>query len=343
VLAWRLLRGYAGNRAATDLASGARVTVESSGTYKSYVGMALDTINYAHRLHLVYRQGASHVNPGVDFGVVKYRTSDDYGATWSASTTIISAASIDLRDPNIACLSTGRLVVGYDYSPESTYWCQPRVIYSDDGGATWSSPYTVVSSGMTYECAVTSQMVELADGTVLLPAFGINALSDTYYFAVLFKSSDHGATWGGQTTIASSGSYSYGEPQFRYVSAGQLVCFMDSSTDAQIWRSVSTDGGATWSAPQSVLVAGGRSDWVEYWPNAYAMWCRAAPLPSSDARWTVSFDSGLTWAALRDTDGPTDLYEYGAPVVVGISVIIVYSLEASSSEADLYCRTYSPS
>lgn len=337
-LARRILMaaGGAGSFTAPDLTQGARVTVESSATYKSFPGMALRS----GRLHLVYREGASHANPGVDFGVVKYRYSDDLGATWGASATLVSAASVDLRDPSIVCLSTGRLVVGYDYSPESTYWCQPRVIYSDDGGATWSSPYTVASTGMAYECAGTSQMVELADGTVLLPAFGKNLVGDPYYFAVLFKSTDHGATWGSQTTIASSGSWSYGEPQIRAVGTN-LVCLLDSASGAGVWRVTSSDSGATWSSPgSSVLSAYGRTDWVQYVGGGLAMWCRDPGGSTNEARWSVSFDAGLTWATLRLVDGATDDSMYAAPVVVPGGVVTVYSIEASSSEADLYCRTY---
>lgn len=334
MIARRLLTGLVGGGSAVppDLSQGSRVNVDTGTGYKSFPGMALRS----GRLHLVYRHGSGHVSSD---GVVKYRHSDDNGATWSAATTLVDGAGTDLRDPSITCLSTGRLVVGYDYAPESSYWSTIKVIYSDDGGGTWSSPYDVSASGMTYESAGTSPMLELGDGTVLLPAFGVN-VAGGFYFSVLFRSSDHGATFGSQTTIAQSGSWSYGEPQFR-LSGSEIICLLDSASGAGVWRVTSSDNGATWSAPGSaVLSAYGRTDWVEYYPGSLVMWCRAPGGSTNNARWTISHDLGLTWAALSNVDGASDDSMYAAPVIIGTSVVTVYSIENSSSDADLYCRTY---
>jgi hypothetical protein len=334
----RLLLAAAGGRGSftvpTDLGAGSRADVDIGSGYKSFPGMAYR----AGRLHLVYRDGSGHATSD---GVVKYRYSDDVGVTWSSATTIASAAH-DLRDPSIVCTSTGRLVVGYDDTPNGVVYAQPRVIYSDDGGSTWSSPYTVVSSGMAYECAGTAPIIELADHTLLLPVFGKNASGDARYFAALFKSTDDGATWGSQTTIATSGSLSFVEPYLRVIGT-DVVCFTYDPFAATVYRVISSDGGSTWGTPLSVISANGRTDWLPFATTGFAMWLRDPVTGSGNAaRWTVSNDSGATWEALRTVDSSGDLYMYGAPVRVGSVIVHVYSLENSGSDADLYCRTYTP-
>lgn len=332
----RMLFGM-GGRSSTpaDLVAGARIDVDTGSGYKSFPGMAYRS----GRLHLVYRHGTDHFNAAD--GIIKYRHSDDLGATWSAATTLVSTGGRDLRDPSITCLASGRLVVGYDDTLHTgPVYSTIKVIYSDDGGSTWSSAYTVPSTGMAYECAGTSQMVELEDGTLILPAFGQQAITDPY-FTVLFKSTDGGETFGTQTTIAQHVTDSRAEPQVRLMPSGQLVCFSHAAVDGPvIYRQTSGDDGATWSAPEAVLAGGGRTDWVWFAPRGLAMWLRDPGGDGSDARWTVSSDVGYHWAALRDIDGSGDNYEYSAPVVVNGDVIVVYSIESSSSDADLYCRTY---
>lgn len=308
-----------------------RLTILNDTAYKAFPGMTY----LEGRLHLVYRSGASHSS--VD-GIIKYKYSDDLGRTWSTATSIATpGGSRDLRDPSIVALSSGRLLVGYDDCDGSGIPLYVSVIYSDNRGQSWSSEYQVPVTGMSGECAGTSQPIELPDGSILIPAFGDNGGNS---FCVVFKSTDGGATFPTQITVASSGSRHYQELQIRLLASGKIVGLMRSDTNVHTWRTVSTDGGATWSSPTDVLTASARPDFVEFFPGALLFFGRTDNT-NFYARWAVSWDEGATWTALQSVDGSTDVWEYGAPVVLAPGyVAVAYSLQNSSSDADLYMRYY---
>ncbi len=308
-----------------------RLTILNDTTYKAFVGMTF----LEGTLHLVYRSGAGHDSSD---GKVQYQTSKDLGRTWSAAVTIATpSGSHDFRDPSIVALSTGRLVVGYDDNVDGTAaHIVVYSMYSDNRGQSWSSP-VLVPCTFSGEKAATSQMVELPSGTLLMPVFGDNGGNT---FAALMKSTDHGATFPTQVTIATSGSRTYQEPQIRLLSSGNLVCLMRSDTNAHTWRTVSIDQGATWSTPADVLTASGRPDFAEFYPGALIIFVRTDNT-NFYARWAVSWDEGATWTSLQTTDSSTDVLEYSAPVVLAPGyTAVAYSLQNSSTDADLYLRYY---
>jgi len=313
--------------------------------YKSFPGMALDTINHTARLHLVYRSGGAHNS---NDAVLAYKYSDDEGATWSdpgtAQILITPSAGDDIRDPFIIVSSTGRVVIGYDYMTPwngSPATFTVRIIYSDNGGASWSSPYTIPDTAAGNEVAGTSQPIQLNDGTLVI--FGnVNDTAGGVLYSVLWKSTDDGATWGTQTDVAKNIAVrEYAEPQARLLANGTIVCLLRSDNNQHTWRTVSSDDGATWSSPTDVLVASSRPDFVEYRAGRIVLFGRNNN-SQFYARWTTSEDGGLTWAALQNVAGSTDLFMYGAPVVLDPGRVgIVYSLENSGSDADLYYALWS--
>ena len=58
----------------------------------------------------VYRKGVLHAR---DRGYIVSRRSTDGGQTWSDEVIVVDNPALDLRDPNIALLSDGALVVNY--------------------------------------------------------------------------------------------------------------------------------------------------------------------------------------------------------------------------------------
>lgn len=310
-----------------------RLTVDSGSTYKAFPGMTF----LEGRLHLVYRDGSAHNSSG---GVLKYRTSDNLGRSWSSATTIVTpAGALDVRDPNICALSSGRLLVTYDlrdYAPTPDT-ITAHAIYSDTRGQSWSSPYTIPDT-FSGQAIVSAPAIELPDGTVLLPGFGDNGGN---YLAVCWFSTDGGLTFDTQTTIA-SGSHDWEEPVVRYLANGTLVALIRDSAGSVTYRVASTDLGQTWGSPSSVLTAGGRPDFVEFYPDCLLLFCRSDNATNFDPRWAVSWDAGATWTSLQEIDtGVTTDLEYSAPVVLAPGyVAVVYSLENSSSDADLYLRYY---
>jgi hypothetical protein len=313
-----------------------RLGIKTGAAYKSFPGACF----LEGRMHVVYRSGTDHIT-SVD-GVIRYTYSDRWwdASTWSTAVTIASSAN-DSRDPSILAASSGRLIVGYvDHPAAGPVNDTIKVIYSDNRGQSWSSAYDVPTTSLAYEAAQTSQMVELPDGTILMPGFGKNASGDDFY-TVLWRSTDNGATFGDQVTIA-TGANNYVEPQIRLLASGKLVCLSHGATNSTVYRQVSTDAGLTWSAATSVLTAAGRSDFVEIWPSVLVLFCRTNQTDLY-LRMTISRDEGVTWDALSAVDGfgSTDVLEYSAPVVLAPGYIVnLISIQNSTTDADIYLRSF---
>lgn len=314
--------------------SGPRTDVRAGTGYKAFPGMT----TLGTRWHAIYRFGGAHNSP---MGTVDYIYSDDAGATWippgSATTLYTAPNPSDARDPFIMASSSGRLIVGYDHrSPYNADAFSAWLIYSDDDGATWSSEYEVASA--TYDYTIfTSQGIELPGGDILIPAFAND--SGGPYKALVFKSEDDGATVSSEVVIADD-TNDFEETQIRRLASGDIIALMRDTANACIWRSVSSDDGATWSAPTNVLTANGRPDFVEITPGLLFMQLRNNNA-NSYARFTYSDDDGETWAALQNVDGASDVLMYSAPVVTSDGeVAVLYSLETSGTDADIYLRHY---
>lgn len=126
--------------------------------------------------------------------------SKDEGKTWSAAETVIDSP-IDDRDPSIAQLSDGRLVVTYmSYDPKrrpATH--EVFLLWSSDDGKTWGAPQPIDTPLKGNE-AVSEPVRELPDGTLLLPLYG--ALEPGQKDStVVMRSHDGGKTWPEHTLV----------------------------------------------------------------------------------------------------------------------------------------------
>ena len=310
-----------------------RITVNSGTTYRAFPGLTF----LEGRLYCVYRDGTSHNSAG---GVVRLTISNDLGRTWSSQVTIATpAGSDDNRDPIIGALASGRLLLYYHRTGTGgTIALDIRVRYSDDRGQTWSSEYTVPDS-FSGQVAGSGSITELPDGDILISGYGE---SGGTWSAVTWRSTDGGLTFGDQVTIATDGSRDFYEPVVRYLSTGKLVALLRTNGTAHTYRAVSSDLGLTWAAETDVLTAGeGRPDFVEFFPNALLLFIRQSP-GDDDAYWTVSWDGGATWTALQEVDaGETADQMYSAPVLLAPGyVAVVYCLESSGTDTDVYLRYY---
>jgi len=88
-------------------------------------------------------------------------------------------------------LSNGRLVVAVGVSPTSSFSLSNTIIYSDDGGTTWTPVTTLTNPGAGDE----SHIVQLNNGNLLMSS-RINVNGKRKYRI----STDLGATWGAQSS-----------------------------------------------------------------------------------------------------------------------------------------------
>ncbi len=121
--------------------------------------------------------------------------SEDNGQTWSAPDTITSQVlpwgneQLPMFGPNNGIqLESGRLVVPMYYANQSTNTFTPAVIYSDDGGETWTRSEDAVTGESVNETAV----VQVPNGDLFAVA---RDGSDDDGRKRYFRSVDQGETW----------------------------------------------------------------------------------------------------------------------------------------------------
>jgi BNR repeat protein len=198
------------------------------------------------QLRLVWRQGSDHVT--ARDGRVHTSTSADNGRTWSTATVAVTdAVGVDLRDP---CVSTAGGTTWLTYfkatSTLAAAGCFLRI--STDDGVTWGSEIRIDAQPYA---AISAPVIQV--GTNLLTAFYGKANGDTFDSSWLATSANGGTTW--TTTRIANGqadSRHYQEPWL--VARGTEVwMFFRHGTTSAIGSSISTNSGATWSAPAQLF------------------------------------------------------------------------------------------
>lgn len=301
-----------------------------------------------------YRQGASHSGSG-DYGVLKYRTSTDNGATWSSATTILTEASVDLRNLAGGVTSGGRIVLAFArYNPATTGWLSQSTIYSDDNGATWSTPVAMSLTGYTLTAySPHGKMIATDDGQLLMPWYGETA-TDSYCFAS--KSTDNGATW--STPIAVISGSKAGSPNTTFtewcpapIGGGVIVGLCRADNGTTFTQVISTDNGATWSTqglctfdtwssatpntPPWLQVVGSRV--FAFYGNRNTKYMRVASAPLS------SLTGGTTgWGNVADlfSVGVADMGYASVAVLSTGRIVGVSYWGKSGSDADLYAWSW---
>ncbi|MFJ9249158.1 RICIN domain-containing protein [Streptomyces sp. NPDC101776] len=228
--------------------------------------------------------------------------------------------------------SNGRILVTYD----QLVWVNGKQVYpiysSDDNGVTWTHLSDVVPGNTFSSLIKTSQpfLYEvpqatdgLAAGTILL-AGNIMPSDKSSSRLVVYKSTDHGATWSYLSTVDSGGPAVYDpsptsttttvwEPSLGLDEAGDLVCyFSDERQKANgvlqaVSYRVSADGGATWGTEGNVAAIPNSSDrpgmiTVTALPNGkYMAVYEVVNRPSQSLNTAVVYykfsDDGITWTA----------------------------------------------
>lgn len=212
------------------------------------------------RLVVTYYDATSHLGPD---GRIAMTTSGDGGRTWSAPTVAVDTP-LDDRDPSLVELSDGTLLMNWFRTDWSTAPLPtPGGVWtarSTNGGRTWSTPVRALSGRYgngewaippvnyaTPWVATSAKVVELPDGTLLLPVYG-NTPTDALPSITVLRSRDGGRSWPTSLEVpvaAHPAGNGFNEPAIELMGDGTLQLAIRSN-NVGYWTS-SRDGGRTWA------------------------------------------------------------------------------------------------
>ncbi|MBN2311450.1 MAG: exo-alpha-sialidase [Candidatus Hydrogenedentes bacterium] len=276
----------------------------------------------------------------------------DGGLTWpeadQAEVLQENVGEENTMSPALLLLDNGEILCFVNVKNEG--WdCGPWVKRSTDGGVTWGPLERLHYEG--YGCVGNDRAIQLRSGRVLLPCWvSMDGLGSSQVW--VFYSDDHGRTWQ-RSPIVSTPPGSTGrktdpaaeEPMIIELTDGRLMMIMRTYLKS-IYRCYSSDGGATWTEPEtSGIPSPGSMATIRRLPNGdiLLIW-NWAPLEAISGPWprnfltsAISTDDGRNFTSVRHLDGAADFE--GKITMANVTfagddrVVITYSKSMSKKNA----------
>jgi hypothetical protein len=215
--------------------------------------------------------------------------SGDGGRTFDEQLHVVLDDEMSEQDPCVSVLSDGRLLMScfrWAFAPEGkgadtwgealfrrygrtrpgaydTFNVGFSLSISDDKGRSWRQGAVIRPEGYIPGSAVRGNMVEMPDGDLLMPFYGVKRIGDLAACG-LVRSSDRGETWRFFSEIACAPDKNFLEPSLFRTRSGRLVSLMRTQSDflipgvpfdstyLNLHTAVSSDGGRTFGAVQEV-------------------------------------------------------------------------------------------
>ena len=284
---------------------------------------------------VVYRKGSTHVYDG-DYGEIWGATSTD-GYTWGTEYQIHADALYDLRDPCVMQMADGNLLISFfKYDVDGTTAPIPaavHVIKAATPAGAWTE-YDACSTFTEYE-ACSAPVVQLADGTLLLPLRGRDT-GDTIDSSRVMKSTNGGTTWT-ELAIIAEGVRHYQEPSLCVLDDGDVLCLMRTGTT--VYAAVSGDDGATWGAPYSAYDGVGAPR-VTQWSGVNGRLVTNYRSNTDDeTAYRTSTDRGATWSDETIVSSTGSSHQYGSFSEVSANIgALCFWRKQSGSESRGYVK-----
>lgn len=243
-------------------------TIYRDGEYVAFPNLARladGTVICAFR-HALDRQKeygrVTHVDPTAKDVFI---TSPDGGHSYDSDLHVIIDDEMSEQDPCVNVLSDGRIIVTYfrwNLQPIGTgaakwgeapfrqfgrslhdkYDCFPEGLaysISDDNGKTWRHMPTQRMENVPEGASVRGSMVELPDGTLLLPFYGAMTVSELSRCGLL-RSTDRGETFSYYSLMGldTDCKKNYLEPGLYRAPSGKIIAFFRTQSD---WKIPGTD------------------------------------------------------------------------------------------------------
>ena len=211
-----------------------------------------------------YRESLRH-GP-LPFSRMVVRRSGDGGLTWGPTQLVFertreetAAGEGVLNCPRLAACADGTLLLVVDLMYKDQLQPDPAMnllFRSRDHGATWEGP---CETGIT--AGIVPALKELSTGELLLGVTELRTsdgqLSGLEEQQTVYRSVDQGRTWEGPFGVplpeeapAGGGRWRFSEGDFAELDDGAILVYMrEDGEGLSGWKSLSTDGGRTWSSP----------------------------------------------------------------------------------------------
>jgi len=273
-----------------------------------------------------------------------YAVSDNDGATWSNPAVLNSNGESDDfgdddYDPQIATDGAGTWIATWDSFTElnPSTGSDGDILYavSSDNGDNWSAPKPLNSNATTDSGDdEISQITTDGDGTWIAIWESIDTLGNTIEVDIDILcsiSTNNGSAWGTLKILNTNATGDSGldfDAQLTTDGAGTWIATWSSTDtlsetvgdDADIFYSISSDDGDTWSFPTTLnanavtdvneedfhpqITTDGAGTWV-------ATWWSIPFAEDGDIRYAISSDDGVTWSIVGtlNTNADTDSFD----------------------------------
>ena len=263
-----------------------------------------------------------YAGSGADHGPARIsgKLSKDGGKTWGEKFTLVeNDGGCNVMEVNFLRTKDGKLMLFYCQKNSENADCRVMMRTSGDEGKTWGGAQQI-SEANKYTGLTNGRSIRLASGRILLEAW---EGGDSY----CYLSDDDGKTWReSQRVKPGDGSW---EPACIELKNHDVLMLMRTGLGGQ-YKSISKDGGETWSDPAATPLEGtaapvsigripGTGDLLAIWnhnPGAK----KRNPLSAA-----ISKDDGETWEHFRNIeDAPDDAWAYPAVTWVGENALLTY-------------------
>ncbi len=288
------------------------------------------------RILVVFRNGAQHADPSGKIMMVSYAYDSVAERFTPTDTNTIIDTPEDDRDPSIAAVADGTLLVNYftrvELSPTSED-VEVHVSQSQDSGRSWHAWASVPNPWPARWLATSNAIHESADGRLLMATYGVVAADDKSS-GLVYQSRDAGRTWQYYGLIGRDPrqQIEFAEPAVTQLGDRMVAALRadpgDSPEGGFIYWAESPNSGRTWSTPVRLRLWGFPSRPVELSNGALLLvyGYRRSPF---GVQFSTSTDGGRAWSEPAGLDTSSESTDCGYPVSVELadgSLLTVYYL-----------------
>lgn len=264
-----------------------------------------------------------YANDGNDHGPARIRgiVSKDNGRTWGDKYTLVeNDGGCNVMEVNFLRLKNGEIALFYCQKNSESKDCRVMMRTSSDEGKTFVSAKQL-SPEAKYTGLTNGRSLRLKSGRILLEAW---EGGDSY----AYLSDDDGATWREGGRIRPEGAECW-EPVAIELKDGRVLMLLRTGLGGQ-YRTVSTDGGETWSKPAPTELKGTAAPaYITRMPatgDLLVIW-NHNPGASGRNPFTsaISKDEGQTWQSFKNIeDAEGDQWAYPAVTWVSGEALLTY-------------------